>query len=104
MRTTIAALSIVAVFASTTASAQVYVKPHIRSDGTYVQGHVRSRPNNTTVDNWSTRPNVNPYTGREGSADPYPTYPRTRPYSTPSQPTPRAPKPLYGGYGIFDDD
>jgi hypothetical protein len=49
------------------AMAQVYVSPHIRSDGTFVQGHVRSAPNSTASDNYSTRGNVNPYTGQAGT-------------------------------------
>jgi hypothetical protein len=47
------------------------VRGHVRSDGTYVQSHQRTNPNSTTLDNYSTRPNVNPYTGRVGTVDPY---------------------------------
>lgn len=57
---------LLAAFAAQT-MAQTYVSPHIRSDGTYVQGHVRSAPNGTTSDNFSTRGNVNPYTGQAGT-------------------------------------
>ena len=63
----IAGLSILAV----TASAQVSVKPHINKDGTFVQGHVRSAPNDTLNDNYSTKGNTNPYTGQQGTVDPY---------------------------------
>lgn len=49
------------------ATAQTYVAPHVRSDGTFVQGHVRSAPNSTSSDNFSTRGNVNPYTGQAGT-------------------------------------
>ena len=52
---------------ASSAVAQVAVRGHTRSDGTYVQGHYRSNPNNTTTDNWSVRPNVNPYTGQRGT-------------------------------------
>jgi hypothetical protein len=38
-----------------------------RSDGTFVKPHCKSDPNSTNWDNYSTRPNINPYTGREGS-------------------------------------
>jgi hypothetical protein len=41
----------------------VSVRGHVRSDGTYVQPHVRSSPNNTRYDNWSSKPNTNPYLG-----------------------------------------
>lgn len=65
------------------AHAQVHVKGHIRSDGTYVAPHVRTAPNNSTSDNWSTKPNVNPYTGQEGRANPTPTVPQWKPYTPP---------------------
>jgi hypothetical protein len=48
-----------------------YVKPHIRKDGTYVEGHYRSSPNKSKLDNYSTQENVNPYTGQKGYVDPY---------------------------------
>jgi hypothetical protein len=43
------------------------VRPHIRKDGTYVPSHRRSNPNRNSQDNWTTKPNVNPYTGRQGT-------------------------------------
>src|SRR3546814_17762696 len=59
-------------FVVSAASAQsVYVKPHVRSDGTFVQGHNRTAPNETIRDNYSTSPNYNPYTGKRGTVDPY---------------------------------
>jgi hypothetical protein len=65
------------------AFAQVYVKPYTRSDGTTVQGHYRSAPNNTVLDNYSTRGNVNPYTGQPGTVDPYGQRSRGSGYSLP---------------------
>lgn len=53
------------------AFAQTYVAPHIRSDGTMVQGHYRSAPDNTRINNYSTQGNYNPYTGQQGHVDPY---------------------------------
>ena len=52
------------------ATAQTYVHPHVRKDGTYVEGHVRSAPNNTNTDNYGTKGNVNPYTGAVGTRTP----------------------------------
>ncbi len=43
-----------------------YVNGYTRKDGTYVQGHNRSDPNDTVRDNYSYKGNVNPYTGEEG--------------------------------------
>ncbi len=52
------------------AQSPVYVRPYLRSNGTYVQGHYRTAPDNTINNNWSTYPNVNPYTGRVGTRQP----------------------------------
>jgi hypothetical protein len=65
-------------------SAQVYVKPHVTKDGTYVQGYQRTAPNETKVDNYSSQGNVNPYTGQQGRVDPYA---QPNPYQQPHQPT-----------------
>jgi hypothetical protein len=46
------------------------VKTHVRKNGTVVQGHRRTTPNNTRRDNWSTRGNVNPDTGKRGTKRP----------------------------------
>lgn len=56
---------------------QVYVDGYYRSNGTYVQGYYRTIPNNTVNDNWSTHPNVNPYTGQTGTKYKYNTYPNS---------------------------
>lgn len=50
--------------------ADVHVRGYYRSNGTYVQPHYRSSPNGTTLDNYSTKGNVNPYTGKEGTVNP----------------------------------
>src|SRR5437773_1964805 len=47
-----------------------YVRPHTRRDGTYVQPHNRTTPNSTQRDNFSSRGNVNPYTGKPGTRNP----------------------------------
>lgn len=54
------------------ASAQktTYHKAYITKKGTYVQGHVQTSPNKSTRDNYSTKGNRNPYTGKTGTAKP----------------------------------
>ena len=47
-----------------------YVQPHVTQQGTYVQPHYQTNPNNTQMDNYSTRGNVNPYTGQIGTRTP----------------------------------
>ena len=49
------------------AFAQVSVKGYTRKDGTYVAPHQRSAPNSTRNDNYTTRGNINPYTGEPGT-------------------------------------
>lgn len=61
---------VVGIALATTALAQVHVQGYTRRDGTYVQPHYRSSPNGSTLDNYSTRGNVNPYTGQVGTRDP----------------------------------
>jgi hypothetical protein len=53
------------------AFADNYVNGYVRNDGTYVQPHYQKNPNNTKLDNYSTQGNVNPYTGKAGTVDPY---------------------------------
>lgn len=47
--------------------ADTYVNGYTKSNGTYVKGHYRSSPNSSKNDNWSTKGNTNPYTGRAGT-------------------------------------
>ncbi len=49
------------------AFADTYVSGYTTSYGTYVAPHYRSDANGTKSDNWSTRGNVNPYTGKAGT-------------------------------------
>ena len=57
------------VIAQSRSSSDVYVKGYVRKDGTVVPGHYRSAPNSTNRDNFSTKGNVNPYTGVRGHID-----------------------------------
>ncbi len=51
-------------------SSSTHVKGYYRKDGTYVQPHHRTTPDGTKNNNWSTKGNVNPYTGEPGTKDP----------------------------------
>lgn len=55
----------------TSVEAASRVKGYTKKNGTYVQPHYRSSPNRSKLDNWSTRGNYNPYTGRKGTVNPY---------------------------------
>jgi len=45
------------------------VSGHVRSNGTYVAPSHATNPNHTRSDNYSTKGNVNPYTGKPGTKD-----------------------------------
>ena len=46
------------------------VHGYTKKDGTVVAPYQRTAPNGTQRDNWSSKPNVNPYTGKEGTKEP----------------------------------
>lgn len=45
-----------------------YYKP---STGSYVAPHYKTTPNRSRLDNFSTKGNYNPYTGKKGTVNPY---------------------------------
>jgi hypothetical protein len=65
----VAALVVVGTVASAQSSHSV--RGYTRRDGTYVAPHMQTNPNSTKTDNWSSKPNVNPYTDKAGTIDPY---------------------------------
>jgi hypothetical protein len=50
-----------------TAAGGVRVGGYTRKDGTYVESYHRSAPDRNFYNNWSTKGNVNPYTGKAGT-------------------------------------
>lgn len=58
------------------------VKGYVKKDGTYVAPTRATDPNTTKLDNYSTKGNVNPATGKEGTVDPY----KIEPYKAPKKP------------------
>ena len=47
------------------------VRAHVTKKGKYVAPHRATNRNSTKMDNWSTRGNVNPYTGKAGTRSSY---------------------------------
>jgi hypothetical protein len=45
-------------------------KGYVKKSGTYVAPSYKSKSNKTQYDNWSTRGNQNPFTGKEGTRTP----------------------------------
>ena len=52
---------------SKSSTGEHYVVGHTTKTGEYVQGHYQTNPNGTRNDNYSTRGNINPHTGEEGT-------------------------------------
>jgi hypothetical protein len=99
-------LALTLMLTASVASAQVHVSGYTKKDGTYVAPHQRSTPNDMTLDNYSTKGNINPYTGKLGTKNPEPSdvyrptpaptlYPADRARSSPST---QSPSPLANPY------
>lgn len=54
-------------FCAETTLAQVQVSGHTQRNGRYVQPHYRTAPDGIFRNNWSTKGNTNPYTGKGGT-------------------------------------
>lgn len=67
-------IAIALLVASACAGAQVHVSGYVKKDGTYVAPAMRSAPNNTQTDNYSTKGNTNPYNGKAGTEEAQSTY------------------------------
>lgn len=83
-------------------AAQVHVHGYTRSNGTYVAPYTRTAPDRSIYNNYSTKPNINPYTGRVGTVDPYGS---SSTYSSPSPSynyTPAPSQPAEGEEGTAD--
>lgn len=78
------AVTIASLTATGVGNADTWVRGYVKSNGTYVQPHYRSTADAKFSNNWSTYPNVNPYTGRMGTR----LTPPTRSYSFPSYRSP----------------
>lgn len=79
-----AAIAAALMLASIGAMADKYTNGYVRKDGTYVQGHYSTNANGTRLDNYSTKGNLNPYTGQVGTVSPYGNLGANRQYQQPS--------------------
>jgi len=52
------------------AQGKTKVKAYTKKDGTRVEAHEQTTANKKTTDNWSTKGNVNPNTGKKGTKNP----------------------------------
>lgn len=103
-RVVLAAVAAVIAFSTVADARDTYVRGYTRKDGTYVAPHYRSAPDRNPYNNYSSRGNINPYTGEQGTVDPEP---RSYRQIAPAQPNPfrydeprqQEPSTPYGGYG-----
>ena len=76
----------IVIFCLSATALAAQVDGYVRKDGTYVAPHMRSNPNSSRMDNYSTQGNMNPYTGQMGSVNPYNApqmAPQPNPYANP---------------------
>ena len=59
------------IFASTESFAKSsYVRGGFKPSGSYTQSHFRSAPDGSKMNNYATKGNINPYTGKLGAKNP----------------------------------
>jgi hypothetical protein len=56
---------------SSGSTSEHHVSSYVKQNGTHVDSHQSTNANSTKLDNWTTKGNVNPYTGKEGTKSPY---------------------------------
>ncbi len=77
MKKALILLAAVGVAALSFAQGSEYVKGYTDKNGIYHPGYYRTKSNGTKTDNYGSKGNVNPFTGKKGTKDPYST-PRPR--------------------------
>ena len=56
----------VSVYYDAAGNKYILVKGYTKKNGTAVKAYYRSLPNKDKTDNWSTKGNINPFTGKKG--------------------------------------
>ena len=59
------------VLMNSSANAGRFVKGYFRKNGTYVAPSYRTKANNSKYDNYSTKGNTNPFSGKKGYKSPW---------------------------------
>lgn len=70
MKAVIASVLLALAAAPTFAAGSHSKKGHIKKDGTYVASSHATNPNKSKADNYSSKGNANPYTGKKGTKNP----------------------------------
>ena len=63
-------------FLASSIEAVTRTKGYTKKNGTYVAPSYKSTPNKSKLDNFSTKGNINPYTGKKGTVDHFKTTPK----------------------------
>lgn len=71
MKTTLTLIALTFAVAPVFAKGSHAVRGHVTKNGTYVQPHRATNPDRSRANNWSSKGNSNPYTGKAGTRDPY---------------------------------
>jgi hypothetical protein len=71
MKLALCAVIAIVVCAAAADASGVRVRGYTTRRGTYIAPSHRTSPDHTRANNWSSRGNVNPYTGRVGTKNPY---------------------------------
>lgn len=61
---------------TTSVDAAQRVKGYTKKNGTVVQPYIKSSPNKSKFDNFSTKGNINPFTGKKGTVNPFKVSPK----------------------------
>ena len=48
----------------------IYIDDYTKKDGSFVKGYYRSLPDKNKFNNWSTKGNINPFSGKKGYEKP----------------------------------
>ena len=67
LKALVTASFLIAAFIGNSAFAAKSVRGYTKKNGTYVAPSHRSDANKTQRDNWSSKPNSNPYSGKKGN-------------------------------------
>ena len=72
MKTWLWALVLILGLSGLAEAGQTRVRQHQRKNGTIVQQHYRTTPDRSKNNNWSSKGNINPHTGKKGSRSAWP--------------------------------
>jgi len=61
---------LVSVYYDINGTPYIYIDSYTRKDGTFIKGYYRSLPDKNKLNNWSTKGNINPFSGKKGYENP----------------------------------